>query len=219
MIWVCQVGIIYFGSGRINAHKALAAVTPPPLAEWPLGCQDLITDGNFEGGLGAWHAAGDVRVDAMHAYTGTQALHFLGGPNSSGVVSRTISLPATPTAGTLWFAYRIENLDQGTGMSPQFPFDDWLTADFRAQDGRLLVNLLRTGNSADTAGDGLPWDRYLYRMEASDFDPLRGAGPVELVFTAKNDADTQPTDFWIDAVRFCVTPPLYRYFLPVWLKQ
>ena len=59
----------YFGSGRINARKALAAVAPapqpsptptphPPLSEWPAGCQDLIVDGDFEAGLGSWQASG-----------------------------------------------------------------------------------------------------------------------------------------------------------------
>ncbi len=27
---------------------------------------------------------------------------------------------------------------------------------------------------------------------------------MALVFTAANDADSLPTDFWVDAVRFCV---------------
>ena len=107
----------------------------------------------------------------------------------------------------------------GIGTSPQFPYDDWLVVEFRAVDGRPLASLLRTGNTADTVSSGLPWDRYLYRMQAADFEPLRGAGPVELVFTAQNDADTLPTDFWIDAVRFCVGPPGYRYFLPLYLQE
>ena len=212
-----------FGYGRINAARALAAVEPgtgptptppPPLPEWPAGCVDLIDDGGFETGLGAWQAVGDVMVDVTYAYSGTQALHFLGGASAHGVVSRTLSLPIVPTEGTLWFAYRIQTLDQGHGTTPQFPFDDWLTADFRAQDGRQLANLLRTGNSADTSSSGLPWDRYLYRMQAVDFDPLHDVGPVALVFTAQNDADTLVTEFWIDAVRLCITPPR-RQYLPL----
>ncbi len=208
---------IDFGWGRINAGRALAQVTPgsaptetppPPLAEWPTGCTDLITDGNFEAGPGAWQLSGDVRVDATRAYTGTNALHFLGGANTSGVVSRTITLPAEPLAGTLWFAYRIEDYDSGMGTNPAFPYDDSLTASFvvtRAGAAPVKQLLLTTGNMADTAFDGLPWDRYLYRMQAADFSPLLGAGPVELVFQARNDSDSQPTDFWVDFVRLCVT--------------
>ena len=85
----------YFGNGRINARRALAAVAPPPqpsptptphppLAEWPAGCQDLVTDGGFEAGLGAWQANGAWTVDATQAYSGTKAAHFTGGPNASG---------------------------------------------------------------------------------------------------------------------------------------
>ena len=78
----------YFGNGRINARKALAAVAPPPqpsptptphppLAEWPAGCQDLVADGDFEAGLGSWQASGAWAVDATQAYSGTKrsALH------------------------------------------------------------------------------------------------------------------------------------------------
>ena len=70
----------YFGKGRINARKALAAVTPPPqpsptptphppLSEWPAGCTDLIVDGGFEAGLGGWQASGAWAVDATNAPT------------------------------------------------------------------------------------------------------------------------------------------------------
>ena len=69
-----------------------------------------------------------------------------------------------------------------------------------------VSSLLRTGNSADTAGDGLPWDRYLYRMQPADLQPLSALGTVDLVFTAGNDADAQPTSFWIDGVRLCCQP-------------
>ena len=85
----------YFGNGRINARKALAAVAAPPqpsptptphlpLAEWPPGCQDLVPDGSFEMGLGAWQAGGAWTVDATQAYSGTKAAHFTGVPNASG---------------------------------------------------------------------------------------------------------------------------------------
>jgi len=217
-----------FGYGQINAGKTLAMVTPgtgptpqppPPLPEWPVGCQELIADGDFEGSLGGWQASGNVGVDATQAYSGTQAIHFPGGSNASGVVSRTFFLPAAPADGTLWFAYRIETSDPGSGVLPQFPYDDWFTAEFRTTDGRLLASLLRTGNTADTVSSGLPWDHYVYRMQAADFEPLRGAGPVALVFTARNDADAQPTDFWIDTVRFCVDPSPYRLYLPMWLQE
>ncbi len=222
----------YFGNGRINARKALAAVAPspqpspsptphPPLSEWPAGCTDLIADGDFEAGLGSWQASGAWAVDTTRAYSGTNAAHFTGGPNATGTLKRTVKL--TPNAGasagalpkeaTLWFAYRIENQDSGWGNSPEAPYDDWLTAEFRSTDGTVVSSLLRTGNSADTATDGLPWDRYLYRMQPADLLPLSALGTVDLVFTAGNDADHLPTNFWIDGVRLCVSPPPYRYFL------
>ena len=208
----------YFGHGRINARKTLAAVPPPnptpppppdpqpPLTDWPANCQELITDGDFETGLAAWQASGAAQVDETRAYSGTHALHFPGGPNSRGIVTRTVTLPPFPQEATLWFAYRIENADQGWGSSPQMPYDDWAFVELRTAEGRVLSSLLRTGNSADTATDGLPWDRFIYRMRFADLSALRMLPAVNLVVSAGNDADNQPTDFWLDAVRFCVTP-------------
>ena len=77
----------------------------------------------------------------------------------------------------------------------------------------MVSSLLRTGNSADTATDGLPWDRYLYRMQPADLLPLGALGTVDLVFTAGNDADALPTNFWIDGVRLCVSPTPVPLFL------
>ena len=93
----------YYGSGRINARKALAAValppqpsptpTPhPPLVEWPAGCQDLVPDGDFEAGLGSWQRNGAWAIDTTRAYSGTGAAHFTGGPNASGSLTRTLTL-------------------------------------------------------------------------------------------------------------------------------
>jgi len=226
----------YYGSGRINARRALAAValppqpsptpTPhPPLAEWPARCQDVVADGDFEAGLGSWQANGAWAVDATRAYSGTSAAHFTGGPSASGALTRTLTLTkdtglaanSFPKEATLWFAYRIENQDSGWGSSPEAPYDDWLIAEFRSTDGTLVSSLLRTGNSADTASDGLPWDRYLYRMQPGDLLSLGALGAVDLVFTAGNDADALPTSFWIDAVRLCMTwgDPPRRQYLPL----
>jgi len=223
----------YFGSGRINARRALAAAAPPPqpsptptphppLSEWPAGCLDLIADGGFETGLGSWQAKGAWTVDATRAYAGTSAAHFSGGPSAAGALTRRLNLTpptgALPKEATLLFAYRIQNQDSGWGGSPEAPYDDWLTAEFRATDGSPVSSLLRTGNSADTATDGLPWDRYLYRMQPADLAPLTALGTVDLIFTAGNDADDLPTSFWIDSVWLCVSPPPYSYFLPMLLR-
>jgi thermitase len=226
---------INFGYGRINARRALEKTTPydgpfpvraplPPLAEWPAGCQDIIAGGSFEE-LGApWELAGDASIDATHAYSGTHALHLTGGPGAQAVVTHTVTLPPYPQDALLWFAYRIENLDAGLGVAPSWPFDDWLTAEFKGSDGRTLAPLLRTGNSADTAFDGLPWDRYAYRMKLAEgmatsggvLAALRRAGTVSLVFTMGNDADNAPTDFWIDEVRLCVTRGYGAQFVLPW---
>ena len=45
-------------------------------------------------------------------------------------------------------------------------------------------------------------DRYVYRMLPADIAAL-GGGPVALAFRSQNDGDSLPTDFRIDAVRFC----------------
>ena len=212
-----------FGHGRINAARALAAVpgnptplptpTPhPPLPEWPAGCQDLLVDGDFEAAAPVWQMSGDVGIDTLRAYSGTQAAHFSGGPNAAGLLTQTVTLPPFPQKATLWFAYRIENQDQGWGSTPEAPYDDWFTGEFRAADDAVLTSLLRTGNSADTASDGLPWDRYLYRMQFADFGGLRTATSVDLVFSAGNDEDALPTDVWLDAVRFCVKSGYGRIF-------
>ena len=185
-------------------------------------------DGDFEAGLGSWQASGAWAVDATNVYSGTGAARFTGGPNATGVLTRRVQLmPGTgfaanvvPAEATLWFAYRIENQDAGWGSSSEAPYDDWLTAEFRATDGRVVSSLLRTGNSADTSSDGLPWDRYLYRMQPVDLAPLSAFGTVDLVFTAGNDADNLPTSFWIDGVRLCMTwrDPPKRQYLPLLLN-
>ncbi len=223
----------YFGHGRINGRKALAAVSPaqpgptptphPPLAAWPAGCRDLLADGDFEAGLGDWQVAGAWTVDATRAYSGSWSAHFVGGPNATGMLTRTLTLTwdARPVsdpaalAGALWFAFRIENQDRGMGSSPQMPFDDWLTVEFRTPEGKPIASLLRTGNSADTASSGLLWDRYYYRLQSSDLTPLAAVGTVSLVFTAANDADALPTDFWVDAVRLCVAGLPWRSYFPL----
>lgn len=225
----------YFGHGRINGRKALAAVVPsppdptptphPPLDAWPAGCRDLIADGDFEAGPGEWQMTGAWTVDATRAYSGTRAAHFVGGPAAAGVLTRTLTLtwgsrpvfdPAA-LAGVVWFAFRIENDDGGMGSSPQMPFDDWLTVEFRTLDGKPIASLLRTGNSADTASSGLVWDRYYYRLQSGDLMPLAAIGTVSLVFTAANDADALRTDFWVDAVRFCAAGLPWRYYFPLFM--
>ena len=127
-------------------------------------------------------------------------------------MTQTVTLPPFPQEATLWFAYRIENQDQGWGSAPEAPYDDWFTGEFRAADGTVIASLLRTGNSADTASDGLPWDRYLYRMQFADFSGLRTTPTVDLVFSAGNDEDALPTDVWLDTVRFCVKGGYGRIF-------
>lgn len=219
---------IYFGHGRINAGLALIKTTPsaqlpedrkgPPLEIWPTGCQELIPDGGFEEGLGAWQATGAVAVDGTRTYAGDYAAHFAGGPNAAGTLIRAVSLPANASQGVLWFAYRIENQDRGWGTTPAWPFDDWLVAEFQATNGQVIRELLRTGNSADTASSGLPWDRYLYRIQPADMQALRDAGTVSLVFRSQNDQDALPTDFWVDEVRFCVAEFPYRYYYPFWFN-
>jgi len=220
----------HYGYGRINARRALASTPPlagpgptptphPPLAEWPAGCQDLIAGGSFEGSLEGWQSGGNVKIDGTQAYSGTYAAHFPGGPNSHGVLNRTFTLSPLAEEGTLWFAYRIQGQDKGLGRWPQAPWDDWFKAEFRAKDGQVLMSLLRTGNSADTASDGLPWDRYLYRMQSADLAPLKGTGPLNLVLEAGNDADNLPTDVWVDEVRFCVKDWPYQLYWPLVLHQ
>jgi hypothetical protein len=215
----------YFGYGRINALQTLAMVTPnpnptpaptpgPPLEIWPAGCQELIPDGDFEAGLVGWQASGSVGITDKQAYSGSRSAAFPGGPNSHGVLTRTLVLPSLPITGTLWFAFRIDTADGGYGSSPQFPYDDWLTVEFRSQDGQLIQSLLRTGNSADTVNDGLPWDLFLYRMQPADFAAFSAVDPVNLVFTAGNDDDSLLTHFWVDAVRFCPR----RTFLPLIIR-
>lgn len=222
---------IYFGHGRINAELALTKTAPgdglppprpgPSLEMWPAGCRELISDGDFEAGLGAWQTSGGVLVNGTRAYSGVQAAHFPGGPGAAGTLSRTVAIPQRASEGALWFAYRIENQDRGWGTAPSWPFDDWMVAEFQAADGAVIAQLLRTGNSADTASSGLPWDRFLYRITSADMAPLAAAGTVRLVLRYQNDADTLPTDFWVDDVRLCVLAPpalVYRYYLPLWLN-
>ncbi len=217
---------IYFGYGRIDARRTLEMTEPdtrpfperpvaPPLDFTLAGCTELIPDGDFSAEMGAWQAEGPF---AVQPFGGNPAAHFSGGPNASGTLTRTVTLPPHSTEGVLWFRYRIDNADTGWGTDPAAPYDDRLTLAFRSADGTALSTLLRTGNSADTAADGLPWDRYLYRIGTADLAELAGADPLRLVFSAANDGDAAKTDFWIDDVRFCVQggpEPAHRLFLPL----
>jgi thermitase len=215
----------YFGHGRINAYRTLSHVTAnpnptptpppgPPLEIWPAGCSELISDGDFEAGFGEWQISGKVEITDTLAYSGTQSVAFPGAPGSRGVLTRTLELPAGRLTGTLWFAYRIASTDSGFGSSAPFPYDDWLTVDFSSPDGQVKQSLLRTGNSADTSNDGLPWDQYLYRMQPADLAGLPGTTEVALVFSAGNDGDSLLTHFWVDEVRFCAAE-LREVYLPL----
>lgn len=204
---------IYFGAGRINAGRALAA-TPPddelPPAPGPgldidlPGCRELVSNGGFEDGLTAWQTEGAVEVDEEIFHTGAASLWFPGGAGSRGVVTRTLTIPAGAAVGVVKFTYRIDPDDTGQGTK-EWPFDDWFTVEWRTPDGQLVDELLRTGNTADTVNAGLDWDRYLYRIEETDFLALSAHRPVAMVFTAQNDSDTFKTDVWVDSVQFCVS--------------
>ncbi len=205
---------IYFGAGRINAGRALAATAPsdaPPPVRTPgpglnvdlPGCTEQITNGGFEEGTAGWQVAGAVEVTTTVTNTGTRSLHFVGGPSASGVALQGVTVPGGATAAVLRFDYRIDPKDYGRGASPAWPFDDWFTLEWRTPDRKTVGQLLRTGNTADSASSGLPWDHYIYRLDENALAALKAAGPLRLVFTLQNDADNYPTDVWIDRVSFC----------------
>ncbi len=220
----------YYGHGRINAGRALAAVpappdplptpeprpTPEPI--WPAGCEDLLQEGSFETSPSAvWHLEGEADIRASVAYTGTQALHLAGVSGASGVAWQEVRVPFTITAATLAFAFRIDNRDFRIGPDPKDPSRDHLRVEFRDAAGGSLISLLRTGNAADTVADGLPWDQYLYMLTTSDLAVLRQAGRVRLSFYGDNGTDDLPTDFYIDNVRFCVqTTPSSQWPYHLW---
>lgn len=219
---------IYFGAGRINMGRALAATPvggePPPIPtpgpgldiDLP-GCTQLSVNGGFEAGLVGWEASGDVEVVPGPVSAGQASLHFKGGPDTHGIVAQTFVIPSTADAALLRFAYRIDPKDYGRGSSPTWPFDDWFTAEWRSPAGASLGLLLGTGNTADTVSAGLEWDHYVYRLSAADLALLASAGPVKLVFTSQNDSDSYPTDFWVDSVSFCTTAPslLHKLYWPL----
>jgi hypothetical protein len=115
----------------------------------------------------------------------------------------------------LTFSYRISPQDYGEGSAPEWPFDDWFTAEWRSSDGEPIEELLRTGNTADTVSDGLQWDKYIYRLSAADVARLRARGSVSLVFTSQGDSDTLATRIWLDRVRFCALDMPARIYLPL----
>ena len=218
-----------FGHGRINAGHTLAAVTPnavpwpdkkldPPLDIWPDGCWDLIPDGDFEGNSGEWQFEGDAWIDSSFPYSGTVAAHFSGSPDSRGVMTRTVTLPADAQQGVLWFVYRISTYDSGWGTGPELPFDDVLRVELQRTNGELVQSLLRSGNTGDNSSDGLPWDFYLYRLRPEDLAPLVAEEKISLVFTATGDGDNYPTDYWVDDVRFCVHSG-YTWYYPLFLRN
>lgn len=219
---------IFYGLGRINAANAVRAVTEvagPPVTPRPgdrldmdlPGCVGLVANGGFEQNLSGWQAAGAVSTDATIRAGGVASARFGKGLSVNGVLSQTISFPVNASAAIITFHYRIDPSDFGRG-TPQMPFDDWFTAEWRAPGGRLLGQLLLTGNTADTITGGLEWDEYYYRMNAAEVAALRAAGPVALVFTSQNDADQNGTEVWVDDVRVCAAPhPPYpaRQHLPL----
>jgi subtilisin family serine protease len=223
---------IYFGAGRINMTRALAATPPggdPPPIPTPgpgldmdlPGCTQLLGNGGFEAGLANWETAGAVEVVSIPVSAGQASLHFKGGAGAAGVVTHTLTIPSGANAALLRFDYRIDPKDYGRGVSPDWPFDDWFTAEWRSATGASLGELLRTGNTADTVTAGLEWDHYIYRLSAADLAALAAAGPLELAFTSQNDSDSYPTDFWVDAVSFCAaggSSSSYKMYWPLIVK-
>jgi hypothetical protein len=221
---------IYYGNGRINAARALAATVPsdelPPTPgpgpgldmDLP-GCKELLGNGGFEDGLAAWQARESVLPDNDIRAEGDASAKFAGGPSSRGEITQTVTIPGDASAAVLKFLYRIDPLDYGRGASPGWPFDDWFTVEWRTPEGETLGQLLRTGNTADTVNGGLEWDEYYYRMDETALAALRNHGPASLVFTAQNDSDSFPTDVWVDDVRFCLNtgaaPLPVRTYLPL----
>ncbi len=211
----------YFGHGRINARRALQGVTvvpgPAPVKPqkpnpiWPTGCREVVQNGGFEDETARpWQLD---YVNLLPAPTGepSRAAQFPGGPSSRNRMTQTITIPAYLTAATLAFDFRIETTDGGWGTSPQAPWDDSFTVEFRRTDGTLLRSLLRTGNTADTSNAGLAWDDYLYVLNAEDLALLRTNRPVVIAFEAQNDGDGFPTTVWVDDVRLCAltAEPVY----------
>ncbi len=218
----------FYGFGRINAARALAAVplppdplpTPPPRQPpepiWPPDCAELLQDGGFEMGGSAWLLEGQAEVREGVAFEGTHALRLAGMSGASGKAWQTVHIPVTATAATLTFAYRIDNRDSGWSGDPQEPSQDRLRVDFQDSAGQPLIPLLRTGNMADTVSDGLPWDEYLYALTREDLATLRQAGEVRLNFYGDNGLDEWATDFYVDAVNLCVKAERpYRHWLPL----
>jgi hypothetical protein len=216
----------YFGHGRINARRALENVTvvpgpvpvPPPVPDptWPAGCEDVIQNGAFEDGTTTgWRTE---NVDIQKPVMGpvgppTWAARFPGGIFSHSSMSQEITAPQDVAAATLAFYFRIETTDPGLGSSPTTPWDDSFTVELRASDGTLLRSLLRTGNSADTSSDGLPWDEYLHVLDDEDLELLESNRPVALSFETQNDGDSLATTVWVDDVRLCVSGE-QRVYLP-----
>ncbi len=205
----------YFGHGRINARRALEGVTvipgpiPPrpqrPNPIWPAGCREVVRNGDFnDGKIAPWQADHvNVAKIAGPEAARTWAAQFPGGPSSHNTMTQAITVPPHLTEATLTFDFRIETTDNGWGTSPQAPWDDSFTVEFRRMDGTLLRSLLRTGNTADTSGDGLAWDAYLYVLDDEDIALLHANQPIVLAFEAQNDNDNQTTTIWVDNVRLC----------------
>jgi subtilisin family serine protease len=218
----------FYGFGRINAARALAAVPPlpdppptppsrqPPEPIWPPDCTELLQNGGFEVGESAWSLEGRAEVQADVAFEGTHALHLAGLSGASGKAWQTVHIPLTATAATLTFVYRIDNRDSGWSGDPQEPSQDRLRVDFQDRAGQPLIPLLRTGNMADTVSNGLLWDEYLYALTREDLATLRQAGEVRLNFYGDNGLDEWTTDFYVDAVSLCMKAEWpYRHWLPL----
>lgn len=210
----------FYGFGRINAARALAAAPPPPTPEpspaprpsptplWPPGCHEALTDGGFEENpTVAWGLEGLAAVLALSTPApsgGTRALHLAGASNTSGRAWQAIAIPPSTDAATLSFFFRIDNKGTERSSDPLEPSADRLRVDFLTGAGEPLIALLRTGNAADTVSDGLAWDEYLHALSAEDLDALRQAGTVQLSFYGDNGADSATTDFYVDVVRLCL---------------
>jgi hypothetical protein len=154
----------------------------------PAACQELVVNGGFEAPYQAWteySSLGYLLIDPFYPHTGEKSAFIVGDNGEEGWIAQTVVLPANATSLklTYWWAVWTEE-------NPGGAFDF------------LRVQLLRVDNTLVTTlatYDNQSGDAWVWNPATADLSAYAGQ-TLQLRFYAKNDANNNPTSFFVDDV-------------------
>jgi hypothetical protein len=173
------------------AYPSLAAYLSPSSG----GGTEAIVNGGFENGSTGWTESGPypiVTTDAAFAHAGSRLAYLGGYGNATDVLYQDVAIPATATAATLRFWFRV-----GTEESGSTPRDTMTVTVRDPASGAVLTTLVVLSNAnASTSWAQTP---------AFDLAAFRGQA-VRIHFAAATDGSLD-THFFVDDVTLAVTAP------------